>query len=44
MRDRLDKMNDALGFLSIFIVAIGAISLIVGGLGVANIKLVSVIE
>lgn len=44
MQDRLDKMNDTLGFISIFIVAIGAISLIVGGLGVANIMLVSVTE
>jgi putative ABC transport system permease protein len=44
MQDRLDKMNDTLGFISIFIVAIAAISLVVGGLGVANIMLVSVTE
>ncbi|GAA5176596.1 ABC transporter permease [Pseudonocardia eucalypti] len=44
MQDRVDKMNDTLSFLSIFIIAIGAISLIVGGLGVANIMLVSVTE
>jgi len=44
MQDRLDKMNDTLSFISIFIVAIAAISLVVGGLGVANIMLVSVTE
>jgi putative ABC transport system permease protein len=44
MQDRLDKMNDTLGVISIFIVAIAGISLIVGGLGVANIMLVSVTE
>jgi putative ABC transport system permease protein len=44
MQDRLDKMNDTLSVISIFIVAIAAISLIVGGLGVANIMLVSVTE
>jgi putative ABC transport system permease protein len=44
MQDRLERMNDTLGVISIFIVAIAAISLIVGGLGVANIMLVSVTE
>jgi putative ABC transport system permease protein len=44
MQDRLDKMNDTLSVISIFIVAIAGISLIVGGLGVANIMLVSVTE
>lgn len=44
MQDRLDKMNDTLSFISVFIVAIAAISLVVGGLGVANIMLVSVTE
>jgi putative ABC transport system permease protein len=44
MQDRLDKMNDTLSLISIFIVAIAAISLVVGGLGVANIMLVSVTE
>jgi len=44
MQDRLDKMNDTVSFISIFIVAIAAVSLAVGGLGVANIMLVSVTE
>jgi putative ABC transport system permease protein len=41
---QLDRMNQTLTFLSLFTVAIAGISLIVGGIGVANIMLVSVTE
>jgi putative ABC transport system permease protein len=41
---QLDRMNQTLTFLTVFTVAIAAISLIVGGIGVANIMLVSVTE
>jgi putative ABC transport system permease protein len=44
LQEQLDKMNQFLGFISLFIVAVAAISLIVGGIGVANIMLVSVTE
>lgn len=40
----LDEANEFLGFLNLFTVAVAAISLIVGGIGVANIMLVSVTE
>lgn len=42
--DLLTKSNQFVNFLTMFIVAIAAISLIVGGIGVANIMLVSVTE
>jgi putative ABC transport system permease protein len=44
LQNLLDNANQFLSFLSIFTVAIAAISLIVGGIGVANIMLVSVTE
>ncbi|GAA5155717.1 ABC transporter permease [Pseudonocardia eucalypti] len=44
MQNQLDRMTETLGFLTIFTVAIACISLIVGGIGVANIMLVSVTE
>ncbi|MBC8092813.1 MAG: ABC transporter permease [Pseudonocardia sp.] len=40
----LDQVNQTLGFLTLFTVAVAAISLIVGGIGVANIMLVTVTE
>jgi putative ABC transport system permease protein len=40
----LDQFNQFLLFLRLFVVAVAAISLIVGGIGVANIMLVSVTE
>jgi putative ABC transport system permease protein len=40
----LEKANQFLSFLTLFTVAIAAISLVVGGIGVANIMLVSVTE
>jgi putative ABC transport system permease protein len=40
----LDQANQFLTFLTLFTVAVAAISLIVGGIGVANIMLVSVTE
>jgi ABC-type antimicrobial peptide transport system permease subunit len=42
--DALKKSKDFINYLTWFIVAIGAISLFVGGVGVANIMLVSVTE
>jgi putative ABC transport system permease protein len=42
--DLLAKSTQFVNFLTLFIVAIAAISLIVGGIGVANIMLVSVTE
>ncbi|MGQ0576475.1 MAG: ABC transporter permease [Pseudonocardia sp.] len=44
LQSLLDNANQFLSFLSLFTVAIAAISLIVGGIGVANIMLVSVTE
>ena len=40
----LDQRNQFIGFLTVFTAAIAAISLVVGGIGVANIMLVSVTE
>jgi putative ABC transport system permease protein len=40
----LDQVDQTLGFLTLFTVAVAAISLIVGGIGVANIMLVTVTE
>ncbi|MBV9313573.1 MAG: ABC transporter permease [Pseudonocardia sp.] len=40
----LDKANQFLTFLTLFTVAVAGISLVVGGIGVANIMLVSVTE
>jgi putative ABC transport system permease protein len=41
---QLENMEQQTSFMSMFIVAIAAISLVVGGIGVANIMLVSVTE
>jgi len=40
----LDQANQFLGFITIFTSAVAGISLVVGGIGVANIMLVSVTE
>jgi putative ABC transport system permease protein len=44
LQSLLDQANQFLTFLTLFTVAVAAISLIVGGIGVANIMLVSVTE
>jgi len=44
LQNLLDSANEFLGFLTLFTAAIAAISLIVGGIGIANIMLVSVTE
>ena len=44
MRDILDTMKEALGIFAIFLSSVGAISLLVGGIGIMNIMLVSVTE
>ena len=42
--DILESLNTILGLLTTLIVAIAGISLVVGGIGIANIMLVSVVE
>jgi len=44
LQNQLDQFNQFMLYLSLFIVAVAGISLIVGGIGVANIMLVSVTE
>lgn len=44
LQNLLDQANQFLKFLTLFTVAVAAISLIVGGIGVANIMLVAVTE
>jgi putative ABC transport system permease protein len=44
LQNLLDQANQFLTFLTLFTVAVAAISLIVGGIGVANIMLVAVTE
>ncbi|WP_028934547.1 ABC transporter permease [Pseudonocardia spinosispora] len=44
LQNQLDKINQFMTFLTLFIVAVAGISLLVGGIGVANIMLVSVTE
>lgn len=42
--DYMSEMNSVLGYVTVFIVFVAAISLLVGGIGVMNIMLVSVTE
>jgi putative ABC transport system permease protein len=42
--DLISTFSDVIGILTILVVAIAGISLIVGGIGIANIMLVSVVE
>lgn len=42
--DLLSTLNTIVGLFTVMVVAIGSISLIVGGIGIANIMLVSVVE
>ncbi|HZZ51809.1 MAG TPA: ABC transporter permease, partial [Pseudonocardia sp.] len=44
LQTELDQINQFMLYMSLFIVAVAGISLIVGGIGVANIMLVSVTE
>ena len=44
MQEILNSMHEVLGIFQIFIGSVGAISLIVGGIGIMNIMLVSVTE
>ncbi len=44
MQEILNRMNQVLGIFQVFIGSVGAISLIVGGIGIMNIMLVSVTE
>jgi putative ABC transport system permease protein len=44
LQSQLDQINQFLSYLTMFIVAVAAISLLVGAIGVANIMLVSVTE
>ncbi|GAA5170556.1 ABC transporter permease [Pseudonocardia eucalypti] len=43
-QNMLDRRNEYMTFLTVFTTAVAAISLVVGGIGVANIMLVSVTE
>ncbi|HTK64100.1 MAG TPA: ABC transporter permease [Pseudonocardia sp.] len=43
-QNQLNDMSQTMTYMTVFIVAIAAISLVVGGIGVANIMLVSVTE
>lgn len=42
--DLINAFSNTVGFLTIMVVAIAGISLVVGGIGIANIMLVSVVE
>ena len=42
--DYMDQINDVMGYITVFVVFVAAISLLVGGIGVMNIMLVSVTE
>jgi putative ABC transport system permease protein len=42
--DLLSTLNTVVGLFTVMVVAIGSISLVVGGIGIANIMLVSVVE
>ena len=42
--DYMTQINDVLGYITVFVVFVAAISLLVGGIGVMNIMLVSVTE
>ncbi len=44
MQEILNRMNQVLGIMQVFIASVGAISLVVGGIGIMNIMLVSVTE
>jgi putative ABC transport system permease protein len=44
MQEILKSMEEALGIFSVFLGSVGAISLVVGGIGIMNIMLVSVTE
>jgi len=44
LQNQLDQINQFLTFLTLYIIAVAGISLLVGGIGVANIMLVSVTE
>jgi len=44
MKEILDRMVQAIGIFQVFLAATGAISLLVGGIGIMNIMLVSVTE
>ena len=44
LREILNRMNQVLGIFQVFIGSVGAISLVVGGIGIMNIMLVSVTE